>query len=525
MSDELTELPEGWEWVKISDVAEKVGSGATPRGGSESYKLSGIPLIRSMNVHFDGLKLDGLAYLDDKQANELKNVEVKTNDVLLNITGASIGRVTQASSEMDGARVNQHVCIIRTNPVLDACFLSKYLASPSIQNWIMAEEYGATRQALTKQMILNFDIPLPPLNEQKRIVAKIEELRDRLHRSKQALEAVPELCDRFRQSVLAAAFRGDLTADWREENPDVEPASVLLERIRSDRRRKWEETELQKLKAVGRIPKNSKWKDKYQEPEPCDDALLPKLPDEWRWVPVEFLATKVVDGVHKKPNYVEYGIPFVTVRNLTAGTGISFDKLNYVSQEDHEEFFKRANPEKGDLLISKDGTLGVTRVIRTDKVFSIFVSVALVKPVAYEMSDYLELAFCSPQMQNQMLGTGSGLQHIHLKDLRRYAVPVTSLKEQEEIVVRVRQLFKAIEEIQKQYDAAKVNLDCLNQSILAKAFRGELVEQDPNDEPASVLLDRIRAEREALQSKKKSQSTKGKRKKAKDDQLDLPELN
>ncbi|MFQ3627042.1 MAG: restriction endonuclease subunit S, partial [Cyanobacteriota bacterium] len=209
MSDELTALPEGWEWTTVADVAEKVGSGSTPRGGAESYKLSGIPLIRSMNVHFDGLKLDGLAYLDDKQADELKNVEVKTSDVLLNITGASIGRVTQAPPEMDGARVNQHVCIIRPNPILDAAFLSKYLASPGVQKWIMAEEYGATRQALTKQMILNFDIPLPPLNEQRRIVAKIEELRDRHQAAKQALEAVPKLCDRFRQSVLAAAFRGD----------------------------------------------------------------------------------------------------------------------------------------------------------------------------------------------------------------------------------------------------------------------------------------------------------------------------
>ena len=191
------ELPEGWEWIKLSDVAEKVGSGATPRGGSESYKAEGIPLIRSMNVHFNGLKLDGLAYLDDKQANELKNVEVKENDVLLNITGASIGRVTQAPDTMEGARVNQHVCIIRTHFTLDTNFLSRYLASPIVQGWIMAEEYGATRQALTKQMILNFDIPLPPLNEQKRIVAKIEELRERSQKARSHLSAIPNLCDKW----------------------------------------------------------------------------------------------------------------------------------------------------------------------------------------------------------------------------------------------------------------------------------------------------------------------------------------
>jgi|FLYL01.1.fsa_nt_gi type I restriction enzyme S subunit len=521
MSDELTELPEGWKWAKLGDVLEVI-RGASPRPkGDPKYFGGTIPWIMIADVSKSPGRYIAQTRDTVTEAGALKSRYLKAGTLILSNSGTVCVPKILA---VDGCIHDGFVAFPDLPENIDVFYLYEFFTFIRPQ---IIEKYkqGVTQVNLNTEIVRSIDLILPPINEQKRIVAKIEELRDRLHRSKQALEAVPELCDRFRQSVLAAAFRGDLTADWREENPDVEPASVLLERIRSDRRRKWEETELQKLKAVGRIPKNSKWKDKYQEPEPCDDALLPKLPDEWRWVPVEFLATKVVDGVHKKPNYVEYGIPFVTVRNLTAGTGISFDKLNYVSQEDHEEFFKRANPEKGDLLISKDGTLGVTRVIRTDKVFSIFVSVALVKPVAYEMSDYLELAFCSPQMQNQMLGTGSGLQHIHLKDLRRYAVPVTSLKEQEEIVVRVRQLFKAIEEIQKQYDAAKVNLDCLNQSILAKAFRGELVEQDPNDEPASVLLDRIRAEREALQSKKKSQSTKGKRKKAKDDQLDLPELN
>ena len=124
-----------WEVTKIGEITEKVNSGSTPRGGSAAYKESGIPLIRSMNVHFDGMHYEGLAYIDDEQAEALRNAEVKTDDVLLNITGASIGRVTQAPPEMEGARVNQHVCIIRPNQNFNSDFLTKFLASPTIQSY------------------------------------------------------------------------------------------------------------------------------------------------------------------------------------------------------------------------------------------------------------------------------------------------------------------------------------------------------------------------------------------------------
>ena len=170
------DLPEGWATAKIADCTIRVGSGATPRGGSESYKELGIPLIRSQNVHLDGFRDEGLVYLDDAQADALKEVTVKAGDVLLNITGASIGRVTQAPERMQGARVNQHVCIIRPAIVVDSGYLARYLGSPVVQKIVMTEEYGVTRQALTKGQILDFDIPIAPAAEQTRIVAKVETL-------------------------------------------------------------------------------------------------------------------------------------------------------------------------------------------------------------------------------------------------------------------------------------------------------------------------------------------------------------
>jgi type I restriction enzyme S subunit len=167
-------------------------------------------------------------------------------------------------------------------------------------------------------------------------------------------------------------------------------------------------------------------------------------------------------------------VPFVTVRNLTAGPGISLSDLNYITQEDHEQYIKRANPEEGDILVSKDGTLGVIRVIKTKATFSIFVSVALVKPVLKEMSDFLGWALSSPRVQAQMIPKGSGLQHIHLEDLRADCVPVPPLAEQKEIVAEVESRLSVIEELDSIVQANLHRAINLRQSILAKAFRGDL---------------------------------------------------
>src|SRR6266404_6182999 len=225
-----------WTFVKLEEITSKVGSGATPRGGSRSYQRVGIPLIRSMNVRFEGFTADGLVFLNLEQAESLKHVTVEPGDVLLNITGASIGRVTQAPSEMAAARVNQHVCIIRPNPELDAAFLAHYLASPTVQEMIWTEQYGVTRQALTKGQILDFDIPVPPIAEQRRIVAKLQKLLNRVDAAQSRLATIPRILSRFLQSVLAAACSGHLTTDWRLENSDVESAVILFRRIQALRK-------------------------------------------------------------------------------------------------------------------------------------------------------------------------------------------------------------------------------------------------------------------------------------------------
>ncbi len=161
----------GDETIQLRDVCLKIGSGATPRGGKEAYKGGATSLIRSQNIYNEGFHRDGLVYIDDDQSAELRNVEVRPNDVLLNITGDSVARCCQVAADVLPARVNQHVAIIRPEPKsLDARFLRYVLVSHEYQSRLLAlASAGATRPALTKSMIEELDIPSPPLAEQKAI--------------------------------------------------------------------------------------------------------------------------------------------------------------------------------------------------------------------------------------------------------------------------------------------------------------------------------------------------------------------
>ena len=380
---------------------------------------------------------------------------------------------------------------------MDPRYVEGFLQTPEAKALIDKMKTGSSDSGLnlTHDRFKPLPVRVAPLNEQRRIMDAVEEITSDLDAGVAALERAQKKLALYRAAVLKAAVEGTLTAEWRTQHPDTEPASALLSRVLAERRRCWEVDQLRKFKEAGTEPPNN-WKAKYKEPIEPDTTKLQALPNGWRWATVEQASTKVVDGVHKKPNYVLSGIPFVTVRNLTAGNGISFEKLKYVTPEDHAQFIKRANPQRGDILVTKDGTLGVIRVVETDIDFSIFVSVALVKPVMIEMSDFFCVALSSPQVQAQMVPKGSGLVHIHLEDLRQDCIPLPPLAEQEAIVEAVEDQISVIEHLEADLEAKLKSARALRQSILRHAFTGQLVAQDTKDEPAAELLKRIAAERE-----------------------------
>jgi type I restriction enzyme S subunit len=476
-------LPDHWAWADAGEVATVVGGGTPPSTDPDNFEGGTIPWITPADL--SGYKAKYIRHGSRSltaKGFERSAARLLPEGAVLFSSRAPIGYVAIAGQSV---ATNQGFKSFALSDGIDPEYMFYYLQRA--RDLAVSLASGTTFLELSGSRAARLPVAVAPQGEQHRIVSAIESYFTRLDDAITNLERVERNLKRYRASVLKAAVEGRLVTTEAEvaraEGREYEPASVLLDRILEERRLNWE-----RAGGRGKI---------YRDPAVPDTSQLPELPQGWCWSTVQQLSTKVVDGVHKKPSYVETGIPFVTVKNLTAGPGISFDDLKYISPEDHKEFVRRANPEEGDILISKDGTLGVVRAVRTRRDFSIFVSVAMVKPALRSMTAYLEVALSAPQVQRQMVPKGSGLQHIHLEDLREDCVPLAPLAEQLRIVIEVQRQLSIAEGLVGLAQASTVRCQRLRQSILRWAFGGRLADQDPSDEPASVLLGRIRHEKAA----------------------------
>jgi len=212
----------GWTRRRLGDVTTKIGSGATPRGGKNSYLADGTPLVRSLNVHDRRFKPDQLAFIDDAQARQLNNVTLQQGDVLLNITGASVARCCILPDHLAGGRVNQHVSIIRAehNALLPK-FLELLLTSPAYKKQLLGvgDEGGSTRQAITKAQIQNFTIVMPPVAAQHDIVHRAQQIESELLSLSESYSLKIASLAALKQSLLHCAFTGELTPRERELVP------------------------------------------------------------------------------------------------------------------------------------------------------------------------------------------------------------------------------------------------------------------------------------------------------------------
>lgn len=349
-------MPEGWSQVSLSEILKLLESGKRPKGGVKDI-IEGIPSLGGEHLNsLGGFKFEKIKYVPHNFAQKLNKVKLYQEDILIVKDGATTGKTSfvDANFPFDDAVINEHLFLCRVCSEIKSKLIFYFLYSQVGNQQILLDFRGAAQGGISKAFTDKVEIPLPPLNEQKRIVAKIEALQERSQRVKTELDAIKPLLDQFRQSVLAAAFRGDLTADWRENNPDVEPAEVLLEKIRVERRCRWEEAELEKMKAQGKTPKDDKWKDKYKEPESIDIDNLSELPDGWCWVSIDEVSELVTDGDHnppKKANRVLKGIAHITVKNIINGKLIE-DDCTYITEQDFERTRKRYTPKGGDVIIT-----------------------------------------------------------------------------------------------------------------------------------------------------------------------------
>ncbi|UKP01333.1 restriction endonuclease subunit S [Nostoc sp. UHCC 0870] len=497
--DDLLELPSGWTWTIVREVIEIIDY----RGRTPPFSAGGIVHLRSSNIKNCQVIWEDLKYVSEEIYNQFMTRGIPQKGDLLLTTEGPLGEVALAPEQKFS--VAQRMMILRpVKGILLSEFLLYQIAAPWFQTKLKGEGTGTTVTGISSRNFQPLEIVVSPLNEQRRIVAKIEALKARSQRVKEELEDIPQLLDQFRQSVLAAAFRGDLTADWREQNSNVEPASVLLDRIYEKYNNQYQE-DCSKAKATGnRKPKkpdclieyNLAWEEVF------------KIPQTWLVRPLGKVCTKVTDGTHDTPKTVSQGIPYITAQHIRNGF-IDFENCFFIPESEHKIIYSRCNPEKGDVIIVNIGAGTATpALVNRDFEFSMK-NIALLKPITEVVDgkylEYYQLAI-KPNIFSRV-SRGGAQPFMSLNLIKTIPFKLSPLSEQKEIVKRVELLLNLADNIEQQYQEAKANIDQLDQSILAKAFRGELVPQDPDDEPASVLLERIRAERAKLQTKTAKKST------------------
>ncbi|OAI26354.1 hypothetical protein A1356_11580 [Methylomonas koyamae] len=365
------------------------------------------------------------------------------------------------------------------------------------------------RPRVNFEQIGEFEILVPPINEQHRIVAKIEALFSELDKGIENFKTAREQLKIYRQSLLKHAFSGKLTEQWRAEYADkLESAETLLQRIQTERQQRYQQ-QLKDWEAGGK--QGSKPKAPKTLPPLTTEELaeLPELPMEWRWEKNENFLFEVKDGTHDTPKYVQDGIPFVTQKNIRNGK-LVLDDVSFISEADHLAFSKRSNVQRGDVIISMIGHgRGQCCIVDTDLIFSIK-NVGLFKFFhKLQSNKYLCYYYQSKMGGDLVLATSKGgaQPFIGLTELRNWAIPITSFTEQCKIVEELDSKLSEIDQLDQTIFTALQQAEALRQSILKKAFSGQLVPQDPSDEPASVLLERIRAE-QAVSDKPKTRKTK-----------------
>jgi type I restriction enzyme, S subunit len=494
----IENLPEGWTCSQLGELAALInGDRGKNYPNRSTFVEVGIPFINAGHLENGIIQMLEMNYISEERFNLLGSGKVKPKDILYCLRG-SLGKIAIVKDIQRGA-IASSLVIIRPFDYSNPEYLFYFLISPLGKAEITKYDNGSAQPNLSAGNVGTYSIPLPPLNEQRRIVSTIEQLTDRSHKARAALEDVPKLIEQFRQSVLAAAFRGDLTADWRGKNPDIEPASELLERIKIDRRKRWEESS----------------KSQYKPPQDIETDRLPKLPESWSWGSLDQLLYSLRNGLSRKPADEMPGIPILRISALRS-MNLDSDDIRFYRPQDNENL-ESYFLDEGDLLFTRyNGNrefVGVCgrvnqisgKLLHPDKL----IRGRVISDDLFD-SHFLEIV-CNSGISKKHIEsyvkTSAGQHGISGSDLKTTPIPIPPIYEQRKIVEIVTMQLSTIKSIENIAASYFIDSQQLDRSILAKAFRGELVPQDPNDEPAAVLLDRIRAEREQTSTPKQRGKT------------------
>lgn len=484
----VTSLHKSWETVEIKDVV-KIQNGYAFKSANFNNEGQGFPLLRIRDI------LNGTTktYFDGDYPEEYV---VEKEDLLIGMDGDFNSDLWKGEKIL----LNQRVCRLFPN---EKYLLKKFLAYGigGYLEKINENTSSTTVKHLSSKSIGQIPFPLPPLQEQKRIVAKLDTLLASLENTKARLEKIPILIKNFKQAILTQAVTGKLTEQWRE-GKELEDMNQFVKDLSIQRKYKYEEAVLYAKKTKSKKPKKD------------FDFEFKNHPDKKDWCVAKlenliYMSARIGWKGLKADEYTSEGPLFLSVHGLNYGENVNFDVAYHITEERYTES-PEIMLEENDILLCKDGAgigkLGVVKGLKEKA--TVNSSLLVIRGREALNYKFLYYFFAGPALQNIVKEriTGTAIPHLFQKDIKEFYVEIPPLKEQTEIVRRVESLFAKADAIEAQYTKLKQKIDTLPQAILAKAFRGELVEQDPLDEPASILLEKIQSLRQAqcsAKSKKK----------------------
>lgn len=500
---EVEKLPQGWVKATVDDLAEFVNGFAFKPAHWES---TGTPIIRIQNLT-NSEKPFNYTKIDVPDIYEVNN-----GDLLVSWSATLDAFIWRG----DKAWLNQHIFKVVPEKRTFHSGLLFYWMKIAIEEMITTEHlHGSTMKHINRGPFLAHETRLPPSNEQARIFDKLEELFSELDAGIKELKAAQTKLSQYRQSLLKSAVEGSLTQQWRAENSDrvQETGEQLLARILKQRREQWQQQKLAEFAEKGKTPAKN-WQDKYSEPVRPDTSDLPKLPEGWVWASVDQLAVNKRYGSSSKTNDDSSGVPVLRMGNIQDGK-LDYSNLKYLPV-DHKEF-----PDlllnNGDLLFNRTNSaelVGKSAVYRDIgkpvSYASYLISVTFTEHFLPEIAAYYINSVLGKKWLTEVMNQTAGQANVNGTKLGDLAIPLPPVAEQLALIQEITNEFDSID---RQIEATALGLkqsEAQRKNILKSAFSGQLAPQDSNDEPASVLLEKIKQEREASAKKPKTKQIKTK---------------
>jgi type I restriction enzyme S subunit len=471
------EIPSNWIWVRLGAICSKTGSGSTPRGGKSVYQRNGVPFLRSQNVYDDGLRLDDVAYITHQTHEKMSGTSVEPGDLLLNITGGSIGRCCLVSSGLGQANVSQHVAIIRV--ALDGIqrYLHQLVRSPYFQSLVLSEQTGAGRGGLPKNRMDRIPIALPPLDEQHRIVAKVDELMALCDR----LETVRTERDKRRDRLTAAShhhLNNGADAEAFREQAKFHIGHFPLFTTRPGQIKQLRQTILNLAVRGFLVPQDPN--DEFAEQLLGDrlffldsEAEPWKLPSGWAWSSLTLIGETLGGGTPSKTDleFWNGSIPWVSPKDMKVDT--ITDTQDHISAAAIEQSAARLIPTGSLLMVVRGMILAHSFPTASTAVpVTINQDMKAIVPFRPDLIRFLFLLTkgLKPEVLRLVLRSTHGTCKLLTDDLFSLPIPIPPLAEQRRIVAKVDELMALCDQLEAQLTSAQTDTSRLLDAVLHHAL-------------------------------------------------------